>query len=247
LAPRRSHPPALPMPAERAHNHPVRHAPPSTTPQTVCGVSKWWANPNYSTISTFPHTQPVGLYGTTSIGFTPPKWLRASPTVHGVPIVRSSLPALREETGRYRRFIGDTHERGTLLKSCPCGQRRDCVAEQSTLRQFHCRSSMHANKFASTNCLRSTFRFFCVCIFDFFTIQQFRICHFPLCALYNVRGPHCVAGDDPCERAPATRRRGERSVTRRRQTGSIRNTGMIAGPGQSPVLHDAGFPSVHDF
>ena len=38
----------------------------------------------------------------------------AMPTVHGVPL-GSLLTTCSTETGRYRRFIGDTHERGVLL------------------------------------------------------------------------------------------------------------------------------------
>jgi hypothetical protein len=44
---------------------PVRHTPPHTAQHTACGTGMWWSKPNSSTNSTLPHTQPVGLYGTT--------------------------------------------------------------------------------------------------------------------------------------------------------------------------------------
>src|ERR1700730_17099687 len=106
------------------------------------------------------------------------------------PEVRSSLPVYKE-TGRYRRFIGDTHElRGTLLKSCPCGQRRDCVAEQSTVRQFRCRGHERAQTIRTDEI---------VCI-RFSVFLKLRILRFPdlafwifeVFALYNAMGTHCL-------------------------------------------------------
>jgi hypothetical protein len=72
--------------------------PPVRPPDTVTGVGNWWAVPNSSTNSTIPHTQPVGLYGTTSIGSAPPKTAprgaaAPSTSVMVSPAVRSSLPA----------------------------------------------------------------------------------------------------------------------------------------------------------
>jgi hypothetical protein len=47
------------------HNKPARHTPPHTPQHAACGTGMWWSKPNSSTNSTLPHTQPVGLYGTT--------------------------------------------------------------------------------------------------------------------------------------------------------------------------------------
>jgi hypothetical protein len=100
------------------------------------------------------------------------------------------------------------------------------VAEHSTVRQFRCRDFDRTQTFAKTNRLRSIFVFslFHVSDFSFFAnreIEKFPFLFFPI-SLFTRRlsgivqcqwGHTVVAGDDPCERVPATSRRGERSVT----------------------------------
>lgn len=175
-----SEPPTLP-----ATVIPVRHTPPHTARHTACGTGMWWTIPNSSTNSTNSAHTARRPYGTTSIGFAPPNGLRASPHRSWCPLKFAPHCLSTKRQADIVASLGTHMNSGTLLKSCPCGQRRDCVAEQSTVRQFRCRGSPRANNSRRRNCLRSIFLFSRFAKFRVFPIS---LSAFGLFALYNATG-----------------------------------------------------------
>ena len=177
----------------------------------------WLTSTNSSTNSTNSAHTARRPYGTTSIGFAPPnRTLRFAHIVHVCPLMFAPHCLSTKRQADIVASLGTHMNSGNPIEVVPLRATTGlCGGAIHSATVPLSRTRTRANISQRRNRLRSIFDFSLFALFRFSRFPDFDFSGFSnLFALYNAdRATLLVAGDDPCERAPATIRRGERSVT----------------------------------
>ena len=175
----------------------------------------WWATPNSSTNSTNSAHTARRPYGTTSIGFAPPNGRPASPTRSWCPLMFAPHCLSTKRQADIVASLGTHINSGNPIEVVPLRATTGLCGGGSPQCDSSAVADTNARKhFATTKSFALDFSLCTFPLFPFFAFSRFGFLDFPIFRIVQCDGATLlVAGDDPCERASAIIRRGERSVT----------------------------------